>query len=341
MPDDDAGFFRNLSGLATEYVRQKRITLAAGDPETNVDATGGSHRYQFGGQELTFEDLRKVKDIRDSGGQIATLLHSKALLNFGEGAEVHVEDDEETTELVDGEELTLSEWLETEAFPKLDLLVLDLGEDALSYPCAVGEIQETVTGDFKRALPAEPWTIMPITNEYGEVEAYHQQTKAPGGGYTEKTLPAEDLWHIVVNKSSARDQTGISEVLRNKDEIQAFKENEHAINNAIELHGFPQRHVKVGREEGAPVSDTDLKRVRTVFDPRTSDANTMYLTGRDVEVNTLEAQVEELEELRGTSESLEEQIDDLQAHLESIDAEVTELVQWRDQLGEMFTGGEP
>ena len=256
MTDDDAGFFRNLSGLATEYVRQKRRSLQS-EPQTNVDSMGGSNRYNFGGQQITFDDLRDVKDIRDSGGQIAQLMDYKALLNFGEGAEIHVEDDEETTELIDGEEMTLSEWLKTEAFPKLDLMVLDLGGDALWYPCAVGEIQETVTGGFKRALPAEPWTIIPITNDKGDVVAYRQRTKAPSGGYQEQTLDGEDLWHIVVNKASARDETGISEVLRNKDEIQAFKQNESAINQAIELHGFPQRHVKVGREEGSPVSDND------------------------------------------------------------------------------------
>ena len=269
--------------------------FARGDPTTNVDATGGGHRYSFGGQDLTFDDLRDIKDIRDSGGQVAQLMDYKALLNFGEGAEIHVEtgaedDDELPTEIVDGEEKTLEEWLEEDAFPKIDLTVLDLGGDALWYPCAVGEIQETVTGDFKRALPAEPWTVIPITNDKGEVEAYRQRTKDASGGYTEHTLPGEDLWHIVINKSSARDETGISEVLRNRDEIQAFKENEQAIRNAIELHGFPQRHVKVGREDGAPVSDDDLRRVRTIFDPRTSDANTAYFTGQDVSVEELEAE---------------------------------------------------
>jgi hypothetical protein len=98
------------------------------------------------------------------------------------------------------------------------------------------------------------------------------------------------MWHIVVNKSSARDETGISEVLRNREEIDAYRENEEAIRQAIELHGFPQRHVKVGREDGAPINDDDLRRVRTLFDPHNTDANTAYFTGQDVNVETLEAQ---------------------------------------------------
>jgi hypothetical protein len=287
---DDAGFFRNLSGLATDWVRQKRKSLQT-DPETNVDSMGGGHSYSFNGQDVTFEDLRDIKDIRDSGGQVAQLMSYKALLNFGEGAELHVETDGEDDELptrpVDGQPMTVKEWLEQQ-FPHLDLLVLELGEDALWYPAAYGEIRENRAGEFKDALPAEPWTILPETDDKGEILAYIQQTQGDGGRVKQRLDP-DDIWSIILNRQSARDKTGISEVLRNKDEIRAFKENEQAINQAIELHGFPQRHVKVGKEDGAPVRDDDLRRVRTIFDPRTTDANTAYFTGQDVDVDTLEA----------------------------------------------------
>jgi len=263
--------------------------LAGETPETNVDSSGGNQSYNFGGQDVTFEDLRDIKDIRDSGGQVAQLMSYKALLNFGEGVDVHVENDDETEQVVDGEPMTLSEWLTSEAFPRLDLTVLELGEDALWYPAAYGELRETRAGDFKDALAAEPWTILPETDDKGEIQAYRQRTMNAGGGYTDQILDADALWSIVLNRQSARDKTGISEVLRNRDEIQAFKENEQAINQAIELHGFPQRHVKVGKEDGAPVRDDDLRRIRNVFDPRSTDANTAYFTGQDVDVETLEA----------------------------------------------------
>jgi hypothetical protein len=290
MPDDDsdAGFFRSLSGLATDWVNAKRRSLAT-EPQTNVDSMGGRSSYTFSGQELDFDDLRDIKSVREDGGQVAQLMNSKALLNFGEGAEFTVENDEETETVVDGEPMTLSEYLNDAMFPHLDLLVLDLGSDALWFPYAAGETLETRKGDFKEALPAEPWTLLPETDARGEIIRWHQRVQNANGGYTETTLPPDDLWHIVLNKSSARDKTGISEVLRSKDEIQAFKENEAAINQAIELHGFPQRHVKVGKEDGAPVRDDDLRRVRSIFDPRTTDANTAYFTGQDVDVETLEA----------------------------------------------------
>lgn len=267
--------------------------LASQTPETQVDSAGGSHSYDFGGQEITFEDLRDVKDIRESGGQVAQLMTWKALLNFGEGAEFNVEineDDEEMpTQLVNGVDMTLEEWLETEAFPDIDLTVLDLGKDALWFPSAPGEIRETRGGDFKEFLPAEPWTMLPETNGRGEVVAWHQRVQQ-NGSYKTHTIPPEEIEAIILNRQSARDKTGISEVLRNRDEIQAFKENEQAIRNAIELHGFPQRHIKVGKEDGAPVRDEDLRRIRQIFNPRNSDANTAYFTGQDVDVEALEAE---------------------------------------------------
>jgi len=141
MSDDDAGFFRSLSGLASEWVASKRRALQT-EPRTKVDASGGAATFQFSGQDLTFEDLRDIKAMREDGGQVAQLMTSKALLNFGEGAEFHVsagpEEDALPTQRVDGVELTLKEWLD-DTFPHLDLLVLDLGEDALWYPYAVGE----------------------------------------------------------------------------------------------------------------------------------------------------------------------------------------------------------
>jgi hypothetical protein len=287
MSDDDAGFFRSLSGLATEWVQAKRRNLAPTNAQTNVDSRGASTAYHFDGQELSFDQLRDIKAMREDGGQVAQLMTSKALLNFGEGAEFAIEDEEDDEQMVDGEEMTLSEWLAA-AFPHLDMLVLDLGEDALWYPYAVGETLENRAGGFKRALPVDPWTMLPETDPSGDIVRWHQRVQTEGG-YKEQRLPADDIWHIVLNKASARDEIGISEVLRSQDEIQAFKENEQAINQAIELHGFPQRHVKVGKEDGAPVRDDDLRRVRTIFDPKSTDANTAYFTGQDVDVDTLEA----------------------------------------------------
>jgi hypothetical protein len=285
--NEDTGFFRSLRGLATDWVQSKRKSLQE-EPLTDVDSAGGKGAYSFQGQELSFDDLRDIKDMRDSGGQVASLMQSKALLNFGEGAEIGVDNNEETATEVMGNEMTLEEYIEF-AFPNLDLLVLDLGKDALWYPYAVGEIRENRAGQFSEFLPAEPYTILPETDDKGAIQRWHQRVQS-AGGYKTQQLEPEEIKHIILNKSSARDKTGISEVLRNQEEIMAFRENEEAIQQAIELHGFPQRHVQVGREDGAPVRDDELRRVRQIFDPRNTDANTAYFTGQDVNIDTIEAE---------------------------------------------------
>jgi hypothetical protein len=287
--ESDPSFLSQVSGLAREWVESKRRSLQA-SPRTDVDGYDSQSRSVgsgFGEQHIGFDELREIKEIRESGGQIATLMESKALLNFGESVEIHVENNEETAQVVDGDEKTLQEWL-TDAFPHIELEVLALGEDALTYPYAVGEILETQAGGFKEFLPAEPFTLKPKTNRKGEIQAWEQVVNQSGSQKTQ-TLPPDAIKHFVLNRNSARDKTGISELLRNKDEIEAFRTNQQAIEQAIELHGFPQRHVKVGTEDGAPIRDNELRRVRQIFDPRNTDANTAYFTGSDVEVDTLEA----------------------------------------------------
>jgi hypothetical protein len=282
---------RRIPVADTEKSLSKAVgkRLASATPQTMVEKSGGSTTSYFDGQSVSHDDLREIRALRASGGTVAQLVHYKALLNFGEGADIHVENNTETEQVVDGERMTLQEWFEAN-FQELDKQVLEFGEDALFYPYAIGEIQETVTGEFKRALPAEPYTMLPITDESGAIQSWEQRITQDGGSQKTRRFPSDEMWSIVVNKESARDETGISEVLRNKDEIDAYKSNEDAINQAIDLHGYPQRHIKVGREDGTPVSDDDLRRVRTVFDPRTSDSNTAYFTGQDVDVETLEAE---------------------------------------------------
>jgi len=293
MSDDSPGFFRNLTGLANAWVSDKRRSLQAEDPATNVDEygrSGGKGSYQFGGQDISHSKLRDIKQMRESGGTVSQLMHYKALLHFGEGVEISVGENEQTEQQVDGytDPLTLKEWLQ-DNFDSLDQLLLELGEDALWYPYAIGEIRQDRTGGFADFLPAQPWTLVPETDAQGEIIAWHEETRR-GSTTQTRTLAPDEIEHLVLHKNSARDTTGISEVLRNEDEIMAYKENEQAIQNAIELHGFPQRHVKVGREDGAPVRDQELRRVRTLFDPSTTDANTAYFTGQDVDIEALEAE---------------------------------------------------
>jgi hypothetical protein len=284
MSEDDS-IVSQVRGLATDWLASKRRSLQA-EPVTKVDKSSRTTGYTFDGQEIGLDELRDIKRVRESGGIVSQLIHAKALLNFGTNISIEVED--EQVAIINDNEVTLEDWLH-DTFDDLDMLALELGEDAIWYPYAAVELVENRAGGFSKVLPIEPWTLTPETDEQGRIIAWTQTTWSDSGQMTEQTLSPDDIAHFTLNKSSARDEVGISEVLRNMEEIEAWKQNQRAVMQAIDLHGFPQRHVKVGREGGAPIRDDELRRVRTIFDPNTTDANTAYFTGQDVNIDTLEA----------------------------------------------------
>jgi len=258
----------------------------AGSANTEVASGGSINSYTFDGQEITQNEMREIKEIRESGGVISRLVRLKALLMFGGGVRFEVPNNEETTEVVNGEETTLKDYLQSE-FDTLAIQALEIGEDSIWYPFGAAEIRENQVGEFKDILPVQPWTLQPETDAQGEIVQWTQYTENNPEG---KALLPDEIVHFPITKASARDKTGISEVLRNKEEIEQFRNNQQAIKNAIELHAFPQRHVKVGAEDAAPIRDNELRRVRTLFDSRTTDSDTVYVTGQDVNIDALEAE---------------------------------------------------
>ena len=281
------GIFDKTRELAGAWADAK-IRNLQGTPDTRIDSGGSVHSYQFDGQEITRDELREIKHIRESGGVIAMLMRAKALMNFGTGVEWVVENNDESAVSIDGETWTLREWLE-DTFNDLDETVLDIGEDALWYPYGAAEIVETRGGAFSHVEPVEPWTILPVTDDKGNIIAWEQEIQGDRGA-TVETFDASDIIHFPINKASARDKTGISAILRSEEEIANFRENQQAIQSAIELHGFPQRHVKVGSEGSAPIRDNELRRIRNLFDSRTVDSDTVFVTGQDVDIEALEAE---------------------------------------------------
>ena len=222
-------------------------------------------RYSWQGQELDRSELRKVKQMREKGGLVSWLFECKALMKFGTGAELQSENDD------------LQEWL-NENFERLDLLTLDLGSDGIWYPYGLGEVVETRGGEFSHIECIEPWTMLPRTNEYGEIVVWEQETQ---GQHNEVTpFQPDEIGSIVLNKSSGRDKVGVSEVLRSEEEITQYKENQRAVNKAIEIAGFPHHVWTVGAEGRSPVDDNDLRRVRNLID--NMDGDTQFVVGPDV-----------------------------------------------------------
>jgi hypothetical protein len=269
MADDSPGFFRSLRSYATEYIQTKRKNLQA-KPQTQVGSAGGLGQYEFGGQEIDQQELKDVKAMRESGGIISQVYHSKALIKFGTGAELQAEDDD------------LQQALNEELFEDLSSLILDVGEDAIWYPYSVGEVVETRTGDFSHIELIEPWTMLPQTDEFGDIIAWEQHIS----GHTAETFDPEEIGHVLINKSSGRDKTGISEVLRSKEEIETFKSNQNAMREATERLGYPFIHAKAGREGATQLNDNELRRIRNRL--AEIGPGETQVTGPDVDIEQME-----------------------------------------------------
>lgn len=255
--------------------RQKEREIARelqdGSPSTLIDSGGTVGKHEFEQQELGQSELREIKEIRESGGIVAQLVQARALLEFGTGAEFQSESDE------------VSEWLHEE-FDNLDNLVIDLAEDALWFPRSFGEVVETRGGDFSHVELVEPWTMIPETNQFGEILHWVQEVQAHDA--PEKTYQPDDIASFLLTKSSGRDSVGVSTVWRAKDEIQQFMDNKRSIGNAIELAGFPHMHWKVGRDDAAIIDDNELRRVRNKVQRLDSDSH--IITGTDVQADQIQ-----------------------------------------------------
>jgi len=253
--------------------REKRRELQAGSPSSLIDTGGTVDSHQFTEQqELGTSELRELKRMRESGGVVSQLLHARALLAFGTGAEFQADDD------------SVAELLNEDLFPDIDNLAVNIGEDAYWFARSFGEIVETTKGDFSHLELVEPWTMVPEVDQHGEVLFWEQETKDKM--QQKPTFDPDEIASFILSKSSGRDKTGISVAWRAKDEIEQFMENKRSIRNAIEIAGFPHVHWKVGRDDAAIIDDNELKRVRNKVQRLDSDSH--IITGTDVKADQIE-----------------------------------------------------
>jgi hypothetical protein len=269
------GFLNTTRELASLYLQQKKHQLKTqGTPSTKVDSGGTHTSHSWNSQDHDREKLREVKHIRETGGIVAQLIHQKALMFYGTGIELQTTNDD------------LKEWINQEAFPHLDNLLIELGEDAIWFPYSLGEIVETKGGDFSHFECVEPWTVLPVENEYGEIVAWEQEIQSDYGTAGETYQP-DELASFILNKTSGRDNTGISEVVRAESSIDQWYENRQAAQNAIDQSGFRRLIATVGKEGAGVVDDNELRRVRNRI--QNLDEDTVLVKGADTELELLDA----------------------------------------------------
>ncbi|MFO7901280.1 MAG: hypothetical protein R6U98_01355, partial [Pirellulaceae bacterium] len=192
--DENTSFLGGLRSLAGEWVASKRRSLQTGTPDSYAENGGTVDRDYIGNDVVTRDDLRTVRDLRESGGLISELVHGKALMEFGAGANFEAEQDD------------AAEWLH-EQFNDLDNLLINIGEDAEWFPAALCEIVETRSGDFSHLEFVEPWTVLPQTDQHGNVVAWEQEVTQHGVPHSQ-TFNPDEVASFVLNKSNGRDKTG-------------------------------------------------------------------------------------------------------------------------------------
>jgi len=286
--DDTRRFHRLRSALGTTrqlagtWAKAKTHALQARPetPDSWIAGGGSSDTTHWQNRHADRQQLKEYHKVRQDGGVVATLLEARALMVFGPGGQFTSDEDD------------VADWL-NDTLNDRDTLVFDLGCDAYFYGYALAELRETRAGDFGAITPIQPWTTTPELDRTGEIAQWTQEIETPGGKTSSQTFDPDDVMHFRVMKASARDPVGMSLLGRAMDEAKSYHEHQEAINNAIQLQGFPKFHAKLGRDDGAVIDDNELRRARPKFD--NIHELTKWVTGQDVDIDVIEAENFEFE----------------------------------------------
>lgn len=256
-------------------------------PDSWVESAGGSVDVDFTDRSVRIskkklrKQLKQYHKIRLDGGIVSALLEARALMVFGVGGQYTSEQD------------AAAEWL-NDQFDALDLLTFDIGADATYYGFSLGEVRETQANDFGKLELIQPWTTVPDLSKTGEINRWEQQVTFQGKKDTQ-TFDTDEIWHFNILKSSGRDPLGVSLLGRGMSEVEHYRQNQQAIQNGVRLHGFPKWHIKLGREDGAVIDDNELRRAKPKFD--NINELTKWVTGRDVDIDTISPETFDFENL--------------------------------------------
>lgn len=280
MDDDETGAFGSIRALASAWTQAKttklrlqahRLQTRLDPPDSLIDTESRSiESDRFQTRQARREQLKDYHRVRVDGGIVAALLEARGLMVFGVGAEYTAEQD------------AVADWL-NDQFNSLNNLALDIGTDGLFYGYALGEVRETNAGEFGKLELIEPWTTVPELNNKGEIQRWEQQVKRYSGTTHTETLGPDDVWHFKIMKESGRDPVGMSMLGRAMTEVNAYRDNQHAIQNAVTLAGFPKLDVTVGTDDGPVIDDNELRRYRPKFNNITE--LTKFVHGSDVDID--------------------------------------------------------
>lgn len=276
-------------------------TTRTADAQRDPDYTlqGGPDFFAQGGgtlderpgqrdQPIDQARLEEYEAAYREGGIVGQLVDARALMEFGVGTE-WTTDDDDVTARIDGEPLTVADYLERTLPTKYrDDALIRIGTDALWAGNAFVERVDTRGGEASGRLDhIHPATIDALYDDHGAIEEWvqHVKRRSAFADTLEQRADADGLAHFAL-KRVGRNPLGFSVLGRAWDDVQRYWANQDAIGNSLERHGYTKWWVQVGREGGQAIDDQEIRRHRTRF--QQVQQNDAILTGRDVEIEPLD-----------------------------------------------------
>lgn len=250
-------------------------------PDSWVSGGAADDRPAFARRPRTYEQLKTYEKAYRSGGPLADLTDTRALMTYGTGFEFQTE-----SPLTDEQGRTADEWLADALGGTLDYLQIQLGVQAYWAGNAWLEIVEARGGDFSHLKLIDPTTVDPDWDRHGDLTEIRQLIVEDGQAHSQPLDEDRVAMFAFTDTGGGPLEPGLYE--RNWEWIQRYVKNQKQRKNAIRLHGSPHYHIKVG-SEGQSIPDKIIRRIRNRFSSDETDEKTNWVTGGDIEIGELDA----------------------------------------------------
>lgn len=276
------GRARTSGTLRRRAVRALAAAVGVAQPRTFPSVQGGDRKNPFSKRDRDLKELELRETIYMQGGPVAEAIDSYALFALSngyyfDGKERYVKDVEAKAEELD---LRGSLWQQITGS-------LTMGDDFQELVPGSGLASDEIVMLLPR--PAKMFDIQ--TDEYGLKNGYRQFKELSlresimswGDKYID--LGLDRILHTQLFSFSGS-KYGISLIDRAKDDIYRDTRMIESLTDAIERHGHPRYHAKVG-EPGEDVEQTVLERVADQLHDLTS--KTELATCADVDIQVLDS----------------------------------------------------
>ena len=259
-----------VEGISKEEKIKPQTLALGGDPRKAL----------FGGEGDEKENLLKYENAYKLDGVVYEAINNIALSTIASGYDIKAGTPEaqENLELWD-KKINLSHFMMSDV------------RDSLIYGPSFKEKIHNLRMEIVDLVMVNPRTMKIINDEYNTVIYYEQNVGEMGEN--PRKLESKYITHFGINRISGT-QKYISAIGANYDMIMRMVRADEGISYAIQRHGFPKYHIKVG-QEGQYISKAKLKEVKKEFEDITTKNE--FVTSRDVDIGNIDTKSLEIKDL--------------------------------------------